>query len=70
VVFDYTGLYEIVLNPLDPRVCSFFIDLHQAAVARDIAYNDRSETARRRLARWLTSRLEVANLGHGSDWLS
>ena len=68
VVFVDAGLDEVALDPLDAVVRPFFVDLHQAAVAGDIAGYDRSKAARRRLARWLASsaRLDVANLGHGS----
>jgi hypothetical protein len=70
VVFDYAGFYEIALDPLDATVCSFFVNLHQAAVARDVACDNRSKTTWRHLARRLATftRLEVANFGHGSDW--
>ncbi|MGH9808943.1 MAG: hypothetical protein ACRD9W_17120, partial [Terriglobia bacterium] len=42
----YAGLDEAALDPLHATVRSFFIDLHQPAVARDIARNDRSKTPR------------------------
>jgi hypothetical protein len=41
------GLDEVTLDPLHAKMRSFFIDLHQAAVARDIASNNRSKTPRR-----------------------
>src|SRR5437588_7375633 len=41
------GLYEVTLDPLHAKMRSFFIDLHKAAVARDIASDDRSKTTRR-----------------------
>src|ERR1700737_1831484 len=68
VVLCNAGLDEVALDPLDAIVCSFLIDLHQAAVAGDIARDDRSKTTRCRLARRLaaSARLCVANLGHGS----
>jgi len=70
VVLDDAGFDEITLDPLDARVRSLFIDLHQPAVAGDIACNDRSKTARHRLARRLanSARLDIANFCHGSEW--
>ena len=70
VMFDDAGFDEVALDPLDARVRPFLVDLHQAAVAGDIACHDGRKAARRRLARWLagSARLELANLGHGSDW--
>jgi len=41
------GLYEVTLDPLYAKMRSFFIDLHEAAVARDIASDNRSKPARR-----------------------
>jgi hypothetical protein len=41
------GLYEVTLDPLHAKMRSFFIDLHEAAVARDIASDNRSKTTRR-----------------------
>ena len=57
--------------PLDAVVRAFFVDLHQAAVAGDIACHDGRKAARHWFARWLanSARLDVTNLGHGSDWL-
>ena len=70
VLFD-AGLDEVALDPLDAGVRPLFVDLHQAAVAGDIAGYDRSKAPRRWLARWLTgsARLDVTNLGHDVDWL-
>jgi hypothetical protein len=47
VMPHYAGLYEVTLDPLHAKMRSFFIDLHEAAVARDIASDNRSKTARR-----------------------
>src|SRR4029077_5585702 len=71
VVFDDAGLDELALDPLDAVVRSLFIDLHQAAIARDIACNDRRKATRGRLARGLaasSARFDVANFRHGSEW--
>jgi hypothetical protein len=46
VMLCNAGLYEVALDPLDATVRSFLIDLHQAAVARDIARDNRSKTTR------------------------
>src|SRR6202011_2592625 len=46
VMLCNAGLYEVALDPLDTTVRSFLIDLHQAAVARDIARDNRSKTTR------------------------
>src|ERR1700687_5041437 len=46
VVFCNAGLDEVALDPLHATVRSFFIDSHQAAVARDIASDNRSKTTR------------------------
>jgi hypothetical protein len=47
VMPDNAGLYEVTLEPLHAKVRSFLIDLHEAAVARDIAGDNRSKTPRR-----------------------
>ena len=44
---DNARLYELTLDPLHAKMRSFFIELHEAAVASDIAGNNRSKTARR-----------------------
>ena len=54
VMFVDAGFDEVALDPLDAVVRPLLVDLHQAAVAGDIACDDRSKTARRRLARRLT----------------
>jgi hypothetical protein len=71
VVFDYAGLDEVALDPLDATVRSFLIDLHQAAVACDIARDNRSKTTRCRLTRRLatSARFNIANFSHGADWV-
>ena len=72
VVFSDGGFDELALEPLDAIVRSFLVDLHQSAVAGDIACHDGRKAPRRWLAlRRLTNaaRLDVTNLGHGSDWL-
>jgi len=60
------GLYEVTLDPPDAKMRSFFIDLHEAAVARDVAGNNRRKTARRRLSRGITTstRFQLANFTH------
>ena len=55
VMFDDAGFDEVALDPLDAVVRPFLVDLHQAAVAGDIACDDRRKAARRRLARRLAS---------------
>ncbi len=68
VVFGDAGLEEIALDPLDAVVRSFFVELHQAAVAGDIACHDRRKTARRCCAAWrlaMLARFKVANFAHG-----
>ena len=40
------GLDEVALDPFHTAVRSFFIDLHEAAVAGDIARDNRGKTAR------------------------
>jgi hypothetical protein len=47
VMPDNARLDEVALKPLDAKMRSFLIDLHEAAVARDITGDNRSETARR-----------------------
>jgi hypothetical protein len=47
VVPHNAGLYEFALDPLYATMRAFFIDLHEAAVARDIASDNRSKTPRR-----------------------
>src|SRR6185437_7983076 len=70
VVLPDSGFDEVALDPLDAGVRPFFVDLHQSAVAGDVAGHDRSKTPRRGLARGLTprwlstsARFDVANLG-------
>jgi hypothetical protein len=61
------GLYEVTLDPLHAKMRSFFIDLHETAVARNIASDNRSKTARRRrLSRGIASfaRFQSANFTH------
>src|SRR5450755_146168 len=41
------GLYQLTLDPLHAKMRSFLIDLHEAAVARNIAGDDCSKPARR-----------------------
>src|SRR5882757_7471615 len=48
------GLNEFALDPLDAIVRSLFIDLHEPAVARDVARDDRRKTARCWLLRLLS----------------
>ena len=69
VVLSDGGLDEVALEPLDAVVRPFLIDLHQAAVAGDVACHDGGKTPRHWLAWLLTTaaRLDVTNLGHGSD---
>jgi hypothetical protein len=69
MVLDNTGLYEVALDPFHTAVRSFFIDLHETAVASDIASDNRGKTARRRPVRGLIARparLDIANFSHGS----
>jgi hypothetical protein len=47
VMPDDAGLDEVTLDPLHAKMRSFLIDLHEAAVACDIAGDNRSKTARR-----------------------
>src|SRR6267142_4032552 len=46
VVLGNAGLDQAALDPLHAAVRSLFIDFHQAAVARDIASDNRRKTAR------------------------
>jgi len=46
VVSCDAGLDQAALDPLHAAVRSFFIDFHQAAVARDVAGDNRGKTAR------------------------
>jgi len=46
MVLGNARLDEIALDPLDATVRSFFIEFHQAAVASDIASDNRHQTAR------------------------
>ena len=55
VVFFDAGFDEVTLDPLDAIMRAFLVDLHQPAVAEDIACYDRGKTAGRRFARWLTN---------------
>src|SRR4029077_5854360 len=59
-------LDEVTLDPLHAKMRSFLIDLHEAAVARDIAGDNRSKTARRRLSRRIatSARFQFANFTH------
>ena len=63
---DDAGLYEVTLDPLDAKMRSLFVELHEAAVAGDIAGNNRSKTARRRLSRRIatSARFQFANFTH------
>ncbi len=47
MVLCNAGLDKAALDPLHATVRSFLIDFHQAAVARDIAGDNRSKTPRR-----------------------
>jgi L-rhamnose isomerase len=47
VMTHNAGFDEVTLDPLHAKMRSFFIDLHEAAVARDIAGDNRRKTARR-----------------------
>jgi hypothetical protein len=47
VMTQNAGLDEVTLEPLHAKMRSFLIDLHEAAVACDIAGDNRSKTARR-----------------------
>ncbi|XSC48575.1 hypothetical protein ACF1BQ_024045 [Bradyrhizobium sp. RDT10] len=69
VMFYDAGFDEIALDALDTVVRAFFVDLHQAAVAGDIACHDGRKAARRRFAwrRANSACLDVTNLSHGSD---
>ncbi len=62
------GFDQAALDPLYAAVRSFFIDFHQAAVARDIAGDNRGKTARRCLARGLAAlvRFKIPNFAHGA----
>src|SRR4051812_3863450 len=51
VMFYDAWFDKIALNPLDAVVCAFLIDLHEAAVAGDVACDNRSETTRPQLSR-------------------
>src|SRR5215471_11650901 len=67
MVLGDAGLDEIPLYPLDADVRTFFVGLHQAAIGRNVADDDRCEATRhpaaqRRLA--LIPRFEVANFTH------
>jgi hypothetical protein len=63
---DNAGLYQVTLDPLHAKMRSFFIELHEAAVARDVAGDNRSQTARRRLSRGIatSARFQFANFTH------
>jgi hypothetical protein len=69
VMFYDAGFDEIALDTLDTVVRAFFVDLHQAAVAGDIACYDGRKAARCWFARWRANSacLDVTNLSHGSD---
>jgi hypothetical protein len=54
VIFDDAGFDKVALDPFDAVVRPLLVDLHQAAVAGDIARDNRGKTARHRLARRLT----------------
>jgi len=64
---DNAGLDEVTFDPLYAKMRSFFIDLHEAAVARDIASDNRRKPARRRLSRGIatSARFQFANFTHG-----
>ena len=66
MVLHDAGLDEVALDPFDTAVRPLFIDLHEAAVAGDIAGNNRSKTARRRLSRRIatSARFQFANFTH------
>jgi hypothetical protein len=66
VMSHNAGLYEVTLDPLHAKMRSFLIDLHEAAVARDIASDNRGKTARRRLSRGIatSARFQFTNFTH------
>ena len=55
VVFSNGGFDDFALEPLDALVRPFLVDLHQAAVAGDIACHDGGQTPRHWLAWLLTT---------------
>src|ERR1700748_259821 len=57
VVLDDGRLYEVAHDPFHTLVRSFLIDLHETAVASDIACDNRGKTARHRPARGLIANL-------------
>src|SRR5262249_25294949 len=67
VVLGNSRFNEFALGPLDADMRALFVELHEAAIAGDVAHNDGGKAPRRdfvgRLA-WL-ARFEFANFGHG-----
>ena len=69
VVFRDAGLDEVTLDPLHAPVRSLFVDLHEAAVAGDIAGYNRGKPPGHGLPRGLPAdlaRLDIANFSHRS----
>src|SRR5262249_34870974 len=71
IVFCNAGLNKVALDSLDARMRTLFIQFHEAAVAYNIACDDRGETTRRHPARrriTVPGSLDGVNiaLAHGS----